>query len=446
MQVLVIGSGGREHALCRKLAQSKRVDKIFCAPGNGGISQLAECVDIKANDVISLLKFANDKRIDLTVVGPEVPLVAGIVDTFTQQGHRIFGPDQYIAQLEGSKVFSKKKMAQFGIPTAGFKVFEDAESAKKYIREKRAPLVIKADGLCAGKGVMVALSEEEALSAVDTIMVDKSFGTAGDRIIIEDCLEGEEASVILVTDGRDSVVFASSQDHKRAFDNDKGPNTGGMGAYSPAPVVTEDIEKRVESEIVAPLMKGLAEEKTPYKGVLYLGLMIVKGNPYVLEFNVRFGDPETQAILPRLKTDLVDIIEASIDGRLKDIQMEWDDRACVCVVCASGGYPGGYKKGLPIHGLDEAAEMDDVVVFHAGTKATIHDTQHPDPSTKLRIRPERSRGTTYETSGGRVLGVTGLGEDIKAAIDRTYAAVSKIDFKDIHYRKDIGYRAVRARP
>lgn len=427
MKVLVIGSGGREHALCWKIAQSKRVDKLYAAPGNGGISQAAECVNIKADDISSLGAFAKERAIDLTVVGPEAPLVAGIVDSFKSQGLRIFGPDKSIAQLEGSKVFAKETMARLGIPTADFRIFGEPKEARNYVRQKKTPIVIKADGLAAGKGVIVARTEEKALSAIETIMVRKEFGSSGDRVVIEDCLVGEEASVILVTDGKDYLSFASSQDHKRIFDNDSGPNTGGMGAYSPAPVVTQIVEERIENEIIIPLINGLAKEGTPYQGVLYLGLMIIEARPYLLEFNVRFGDPETQATLPRLRTDLVDIIEASIDGRIKDISPRWSPQACVCVVCASGGYPGSYKKDLPIYGLEEAAGMKNIVIFHAGTKLTS----------------DERRDTRYETNGGRVLGVTALGKDIRTAIDTAYAACSKINFEDIHYRKDIGHRALK---
>jgi len=423
MQVLVIGSGGREDALCWKIAQSQRVDKIYCAPGNGGISETAECLDIKADDIDSLLAFAKEKKIDLTVVGPEVPLVAGIVDRFNAENLRIFGPDKYMAGLEGSKVFAKEIMSRFRIPTADFKVFDNPKEAKAYIKEKSAPLVIKADGLAAGKGVIVAKTTQEAESAVKAIMIDREFGAAGDKVIIEDCLEGEEASIILVADGRDFVVFASSQDHKRAFDNDEGPNTGGMGAYSPAPVVTESLEQTIKTDIIAPIIKGLFAEGTPYKGVLYIGLMIVKGEPYVLEFNVRFGDPETQAILPRLKTDLIEIIEASIGGGLDKISPDWDKKACVCVVCASGGYPGGYKKGLAIEGLKKCKEIKDLVVFHAGTVKDPHNCK-------------------YSTNGGRVLGVVALGEDIRSAIETAYGGCSAIRFEEMHYRKDIGHRAI----
>jgi phosphoribosylamine--glycine ligase len=427
MKVLVIGSGGREHALCWKIFESKRVDKLYAVPGNGGISQIAECLDIKPEDIDGLLKFAKENNIDLTVVGPEAPLVLGIVDRFKKEGLKIFGPDKAVAQLEGSKVFAKEVMAKFNIPTAGFKIFDNAKEAKEYIDKKGTPVVIKADGLCAGKGVVVAQTKDEALSSIDAIMTQRRFGSAGDRVIIEDCLAGEEASIILVSDGRDFVTFASSQDHKRVFDNDKGPNTGGMGAYSPAPCVTAVVEKKIEDKIIRPIIEGLAKSGTPYRGVLYIGLMIVKGEPFVLEFNVRFGDPETQAILPRLRSDLVDIIEASIDGSLRQIRPRWDSGSCVSVVCASGGYPDDYKKGFVIHGLDKASKMDDVIIFHAGTKLTSNE----------------QRDTRYGTNGGRILSVTALGKDIESAIGRVYKACALISFEGMHYRKDIGYRALK---
>jgi len=422
MQVLVVGSGGRESTLCWKIAQSKRVGKIYCAPGNGGVSEVAECVDIKADDIEALVDFAKTKSIDLTVVGPEAPLVLGIVDRFNKEGLRVFGPDKEMARLEGSKVFAKETMKKFCIPTADFRVFDQPTEAKAFIEEKTVPLVIKADGLCAGKGVIIAKTHQEAEDAVDSIMVDKEFGTAGEKIIIEDCLEGEEASIILASDGEDFVLFASSQDHKRALDNDEGPNTGGMGAYSPAPIVTEPLEEEIRKDIITPIIDGLLKEGTPYKGVLYIGLMIVDSKPYVLEFNVRFGDPETQAVLPRLKTDIVDIIEASIDGRLSEINIDWDDRASVCVVCASGGYPGSYKKGFLIEGLDKISG-EDLIVFHAGTV--------------------NSQPNQYKTSGGRVLGVVALGEDIEKAINKVYQGCSCINFEGMHYRKDIGYRVLK---
>ena len=427
MKILVIGSGAREHALCWKMAQSKKVKKLFCAPGNGGISEVAECVDINPEEIDLLLGFAKKEKIEFVVAGPEAPLVNGIVDRFSAEGIKIFGPDKYAAQLEGSKVFAKEMMARLGIPTAGFKVFKDASKAKKYIGEENRPFVVKADGLCAGKGVIVAASAEEAQAAADEMLSKKIFGPAGESIVIEEKLSGEEASIILVSDGKDFVTLASSQDHKRVFDNDRGPNTGGMGAYLPAPVVTKELGKKIEERIIRPLINGFRDNGTPYKGVLYVGVMVVDNEPYVLEFNVRFGDPETQAILPRLKADIVDIMEASVSGNIKSLKVEWDSRACVCVVCASGGYPGPYKKGLPIIGLDKASAVKDVVVFHAGTKI-----KNAGPG-------------EYETTGGRVLGVTALGDDIKGAVDKAYEAVKLINFDGMHYRKDIGRRALAAR-
>jgi len=422
MQVLVIGSGGREHALVWKLAQSPKVDKIYCAPGNGGMSGQAELVAIKPDDIEGVLNFAKSKKIDLTIVGPEMPLALGIVDIFQAEGLRIFGPSKEPARLESSKAFSKELMKKYGLPTAEFKTFKDSEEAKSYIRTKGTPIVIKADGLAYGKGVIVAKEKEEALGAVANILDYKIFGNAGDTIVVEECLEGEEASILVISDGEDFVCLDSSQDHKRAYDDDKGPNTGGMGAYSPTPVITKEQYEEVKKKIIAPIIMGLAKEGKPYKGLLYAGLMITKDGPKALEFNVRFGDPETQAILPRLKTDLVDIINASIDGNLKKIgDLEWDDKACVCVVMASGGYPGDYKKGIEIKGLKSLGALDDVIVFHAGTK----------------IEEDK-----VLTSGGRVLGITALGRGIDSAIERTYEAVSMVNFEGAYYRKDIGARAV----
>ena len=421
MRVLVVGQGAREHAISWKISQSDKVDKLYCAPGNGGISDIAECVDIKADDVDGLIEFVKTNNIDLTVVGPEVPLVLGIVDSFNKEGLRIFGPNKDSAALEGSKIFSKRAMKRFNVPTADFEAFDDSEKAKDYIKSKGTPLVIKADGLCAGKGVIVAETIDEALKAIDQIMISKDFGAAGEKVIIEDCLVGEEASIIIVSDGKDFIQFPSSQDHKRALDNDQGPNTGGMGAYSPAPVMTKELSRQVEKEIIRPIIDGFYKEGTPYKGVLYIGLMIVDNKPYILEFNVRFGDPETQVILPKLKSDLIDIVEASIDGNISNIAPEWDVRAAVCVVSASGGYPGNYQKGLEIEGLEIASKLEDVLVFHAGTKKA---------------------DSKYLTSGGRVLGVTAMAENIKFAIDKSYKAISLINFDKMHYRKDIGYRAI----
>lgn len=427
MQVLVVGSGGREHALVWALAKSPRVKKIYCAPGNGGIAQQAELVDIKPEDLEGLLKFSKEKGIGLVVVGPEQPLALGIVDLFQKEGIKIFGPTKELAKIESSKVYAKELMKKFGVPTADFKIFKDSEEAKDYIRTKGVPLVIKADGLAAGKGVVVAKEKEEAMGAVSNMMDFKLFGSAGDTIIIEECLEGEEASILVISDGKDYVCLASSQDHKRVFDDDKGSNTGGMGAYSPAPVVTESIYEEIKTKVITPIINGLAAEGKFYKGVLYAGLMMTKDGPKALEFNVRFGDPETQAILPRLKTDLVDVMEAAIDGDLKRIgELEWLNKECVCVIMASGGYPGDYKKGVEIKGLKEAEALEDTIVFHAGTKIS---------------------NSSVLTNGGRVLGVTALGGNIEEAINKAYAAVSKINFEGAHYRKDIGAKALgRLRP
>ncbi|MCX5711191.1 MAG: phosphoribosylamine--glycine ligase [Candidatus Omnitrophica bacterium] len=422
MKILVIGSGGREHALVWKIKQSKLCDKVFCAPGNGGIALDAECIDIKAEDIPRLLEFAKKEKIDLTVVGPEVPLSAGIVDEFEKNKLKVFGPNKQAAQMEGSKVFSKQLMAKYKVPTAAFKVFDNADEAKKYIRARGVPCVVKADGLAAGKGVVVAKTVGEAEKAVDLMLTQKAFGDAGNRIIVEDCLEGQEASILVITDSKEVIALASAQDHKRVFDNDQGPNTGGMGVYSPAPVVTRELLKEILDKVVYRTIDGLVKEGITYKGVLYAGIIITKNGPMTLEFNVRFGDPETQAILPRLKSDLVEVMLAATEAKLSRLRaLEWDERPCVCVVCASKGYPGEYKKGKEIFGLDEAAKIKDVVVFHAGTK---------------------KQGDKILTSGGRVLGVTALGATIKDAINNAYQAVGKISFDGMHYRKDIGKRAL----
>ncbi len=422
MKILVIGSGAREHAICWKASQSRRVDKIFAAPGNGGMAELAQCVDINSDDINALADFAKINKISVTITGPEAPLAAGIVNKFNQRGLRIFGPSMEMAKLEASKVFAKETMARLRIPTADFMVFDDAKYAMQYIEKRNTSLVIKADGLAQGKGVFVCKDKSEALDAVKMIMVDKKFGAAGARIIVEDCLEGEEASIIIISDGRHFTVLPSSQDHKRIYDEDKGPNTGGMGAYSPAPVINGKLDEIIKNQILKPVISGLNEEGTPFKGALYAGLMITKDGPKVLEFNVRFGDPETQAILPKLKTGFIQAVEASIDGNIETVNLEWDSRPCVCVVCASKGYPETYKKGFVISGLKEAGAIEDVVVFHAGTKL-------------------QEQGCV--TSGGRVLGVTALGKDIKQAIERAYKACEKIHFDGIYYRKDIGYRALK---
>ena len=421
MKVLVVGSGGREHALVWKIDQSPRVDKIYCAPGNAGIAQLADCVDIAATDIRGLLDFALAEQIDLTVVGPESSLAEGIVDLFEEKGLRIFGPSQKGALLEGSKVFSKEFMKKYGIPTAEFEVFSEAAPAKAYIDRCGAPVVVKADGLAAGKGVIVAASTQEAKQAVDLIMADKAFGEAGNTIVVEACLMGEEASFIAFTDGKTVLSLPTSQDHKAIFNGDRGPNTGGMGAYSPAPVVTEKIADYVVNKVMLPTIRGLAAEGRPYKGMLYAGLMIDGDTINVLEFNCRFGDPEAQPLLMRLKSDLVDILEAAIDGCLDQIEMKIDPRPTVCVAMSSGGYPGSYESGKVITGLSKVAKREGVVVFHAGTA----------------LHKQRT-----VTAGGRVLGVTAVGKTLEQAIALAYRAVGMISWSGAYSRTDIGAKAL----
>jgi len=429
MKILVIGSGGREHALVWKLAQSKLADKIFCVPGNGGISDCAECVDIKADDIAALLDFARREKIDLTVAGPEAPLVLGIADEFANYRLNIFAPSRQAAQLEASKIFAKELMKKYGVPTADFRVFDNPAEAKKYIAQRGVPCVVKADGLAQGKGVVVAQSVEEAEDAVSSMMEQKIFGSAGNRVIVEDCLQGQEASILVFTDSKTMVPLASSQDHKRIFDGDKGPNTGGMGAYSPAPLVTPQLWNEILYKVIYRTIEGLAKEGIEYRGVLYAGIMVTKDGPKVLEFNVRFGDPETQAILPRLKSDLAEVMLATNAVKLLRFQnLDWDSRACVCVVVASGGYPGNYEKGKEISGLAEAAKVPDAVVFHAGTKKVAGSCC--------------SSCSSYVTAGGRVLGVTGLGNTIKDAISKAYEATAKISFEGMQYRRDIGQKAL----
>jgi phosphoribosylamine---glycine ligase len=425
VRILVIGSGGREHALVWKIARSKLVDKIFCAPGNGGTCLQAENIDIKAEDIPGLLAFSRKERIDLTVVGPEVPLTMGIVDEFEKYKLPVFGPNKRASAMEGSKVFSKELMRKYKVPTADFEVFEDDAAACAFIDKMGAPCVVKADGLAAGKGVIVAKTVDEAKTAVRQIMQDRIFGDAGNRVIIEECLTGQEASILVLTDSKDVIPLVSSQDHKRIFDNDQGPNTGGMGAYSPAPVVTAQIFDEIMKTVIYRTIDGLAKEGIAYKGILYAGVMLTPEGPKTLEFNARFGDPETEAILPRLKSDIVEAMLACASGNLGKFSrasgLLWDDRACVCVVAASKGYPGDYEKGKVITGLDAAANMQNVVVFHAGTKKT-------------------SAGIV--TTGGRVLGVSALGKTIREAIDTAYKAVGKINFDGMQFRKDIGKKAL----
>lgn len=422
MNVLVVGSGGREHALVWKLKQSPKVDRIYCAPGNAGISALATCVKIGADAIDELAAFAKQEAIDLTVVGPEVPLSLGLVDRLENEGLRVFGPRQNAAILEGSKVFMKDLLKKYNIPSALYETFTDREAAHQYIDRLGAPIVVKADGLAAGKGVIVAQTVAEAKEAVDLIMADKAFGEAGSRVVVEEFLKGEEASFIAFTDGKTVLPLPTSQDHKAVYDGDKGPNTGGMGAYSPAPVVTRALHEQAMNEVMLPTVKALAAEGRPYKGMLYAGLMIDQGAAKVLEFNCRFGDPEAQPLLMRLTTDLVDIMEAVIDDRLADIDLEIDPRPTVCVVMAAGGYPGDYEKGKVISGLDKAASHEDVVVFHAGTAR---------------------QGDAVVTNGGRVLGVTAAGSTVSDAIARAYAAVADISWEGCYYRKDIGRKAVK---
>jgi len=420
MKVLVIGSGGREHSLVWKLDQSQRVSKIYCAPGNAGISKMAQCVAISATDIKGLVDFAKKEKIDLTLVGPEASLTLGVVDAFEKQGLRIFGPSQKAAILEGSKVFTKKFMQDYDIPTAGFSVFRKRERAIEYVRRIGAPVVIKADGLAAGKGVIVAQTVQEAIDAIDIIMKDKVFGDAGNKVVVEDFMTGEEASFLAFTDGKKVLPLPTSQDHKPIFDGDKGPNTGGMGAYSPAPVVTPALEKQIMNKVMIPTVKGMAKEGRPYKGVLYAGLMIKDGKAKVVEFNCRFGDPEAQPLLMRLKTDLVDIVEAVLDERLSKIKLDIDPRPTVCVVMSSGGYPGAYKKGKVITGLNKTEKQDSVVVFHAGTALKNKKTV---------------------TAGGRVLGVTAIGSDLDEAIRKAYETVAMIKWPGSFYRTDIGAKA-----
>ena len=419
MRVLVIGSGGREHALVWKIKQSPKVEKIFCAPGNAGTSEFADNIPIAADDIEGLLQFAMKKEIGLTVVGPEQPLVMGIVDRFEVKGLRIFGPSASAAELEGSKSFSKDIMQKYGLPTAEYKIFTSAESATKYIQAKNCPLVVKADGLAAGKGVLLCRSSREALVAVDTIMRQRLFGEAGDQIVVEEFLEGQEISVLAFSDGQTVLLMDSAQDHKSVYDGDIGPNTGGMGAYSPAPVFTEIMQQKVRDKIMLPMVRAMQQEGRTYKGILYAGLMLTKTGPQILEFNARFGDPETQPLMVRMDTDIIPLFEACIDGTLGQCQVNWKNKSSVCVVMTAEGYPGAYQKGEIISGLKNANSTPEVVVFHAGTK---------------------EQDGKVLTNGGRVLGVTATGGNTESAIQRVYDAVSKVNWRGVHYRKDIGSR------
>jgi phosphoribosylamine---glycine ligase len=411
MRVLVVGGGGREHCLVWKLAQSPRVAQVFAAPGNAGIAELAECVDISASEVRRLADFAAKRAVDL-----------GIVDEFEARGLRIFGTSRQAAILEGSKVFAKRLMKKYKIPTGFFQTFYRADDARRYIQDVGAPVVVKADGLAAGKGVIVCATVQDALDTVKRIMEDRVFGDAGSRIVVEEFLTGEEASFLAFTDGETVLPMASAQDHKAAFDDDKGPNTGGMGAYSPAPVVTEAVHRKIMTQVMIPVVKAMVAEGRPYRGVLYAGLMIKNGEPKVLEFNVRLGDPEAQPLLMRMESDIVPVLEAVVDQRLRGVEIRWRTEPAVCVVMAAGGYPGVHDTGRPISGLAAAAPLPDVMVFHAGTAR---------------------RDDTIVTNGGRVLGVTALGRDIPDAIDRAYRAVEKIRWDGVHYRTDIGRKALK---
>jgi phosphoribosylamine--glycine ligase len=427
MKVLVVGGGGREHALTWKISKSPRVEKIYCAPGNGGISELAECIPVKATDVEGMLAAAIERKVYLVVVAPDDPLAAGMVDAFEKAGIRAFGPRKSAAVLESSKVFSKNLMRKYGIPTADYETFHDSEIAIEYLRHQEFPIVIKADGLALGKGVIIAQGFDQAQEAVNNIMTDKVFGASGNKIVIEEYLTGPEVTVLAFTDGKTIVPMASSQDHKRAFDGDKGLNTGGMGAYSPVGAYDDKMAGICMDKIFKPTVEAMNKEGRPFKGVIYFGLILTADGPKVLEYNARFGDPETQVILPKLKTDIIEIFDAVIDERLDQLEIEWDDRPAVCVVIASGGYPERYNTGYEIRGID-AAEKRGALVFHAGTRLS---------GTNQDGKP------IFSTSGGRVLGVTATGDSLKQAIDKAYEGVKMISFKDMHYRTDIGDKGLK---
>lgn len=420
MKVLVVGSGGREHALCWKIAQRPDTE-VYVAPGNIGMVDVATLVNIKVDDIAGLVDFAKAEGIDLTVVGPELPLTLGIVDAFQEAGLACFGPNKAAAKLEGSKAFSKELMKKYGIPTAAFDTFTDVDKAKAFVDEIGVPCVVKADGLAAGKGVIICMTREEADKAIEDMLTDHAFGDAGATIVIEEYMVGPEVSVLAFADGKTVLPMVSAQDHKRIFDGDKGPNTGGMGAYSPAPVYTEALSAEVNKTIIEPTIAAMAAEGTPFTGILYTGLMLTEKGPRVLEYNVRFGDPETQPIMVRMKSDIVELFQACVDGKLDEAALEWHDEAAVCVIMASGGYPASSEKGVPIHGLDDIA-AEEAIVFHSGTA---------------------EKDGEIVTNGGRVLGVTAKDATIKGAIDKAYAAVEKINFDHMQFRRDIGARALQ---
>jgi phosphoribosylamine--glycine ligase len=423
MRVLILGGGGREHTICYSLSKSPKLEKLFCIPGNGGISEIAETIEnISVTDFDKIIKFCKENKIDLVIPGPEEPLVKGLKDYLNKEGIKVFGPDTIGALLEGSKSFAKEIMSKAGIPTAKFEIFDESSKAKAYIEKKGAPIVVKADGLCAGKGVFVCETKEEAIRAIEKIMEEKIFGEAGNKVVIEEKLVGEEASYIVITDGYNFKALPTSQDHKRLLDNDEGPNTGGMGAYSPTPLIDKELKEKIEEKIIKPTLKILEKEGHPYIGFLYAGLMIVNKEPYVLEFNCRLGDPEAQAILPRVENDFLEIIEMALEKNLNKIDLKEKSESAVCVVMASKGYPGKYEKGKKIEGLEKASQIPGVIIFHAGTKKINNE---------------------FYTNGGRVLGVTALDKDIPLAIEKAYKAVSMIYFEGAHYRKDIGKKAFK---
>lgn len=418
MKILVIGGGGREHAIVWKLAQSPKVSKIYCAPGNGGIASLAECVDVKATDLDGIANWVKNNPVDLVVVAPDDPLAMGMVDRLQAEGIRAFGPDKKAAYIEASKVFSKDLMKKYNIPTAKYEIFEEPDKAKEYLKTCTFPTVIKAEGLALGKGVIIAQDLQSAIDAVDEIMVAKRFGQSGSRIVIEEFMVGQEVSMVTFTDGNVVVPMVSAQDHKRVFDNDEGPNTGGMGVFSPSRIYTKEVADYCMGKIFIPTIQAMEKEGRKFKGILYFGLMITKDGPKVVEYNARFGDPETQAVLPRLKTDLIDIFDAIMDEKLDKLDIEWYEGGSACVVMASGGYPGDYKTGYEITGIEQA-EKTGCIVFSAGTK--LNDEK-------------------LVTAGGRVLGVTAIGENLDKALEKAYAGVKKIHFEKAHYRKDIGIK------
>lgn len=419
MKVLVVGSGGREHAIVWKIAQSSRVEKIYCAPGNGGISQLAECVPIGAMEFEKLADFAEKEAIDLTVIGMDDPLVGGVVDVFEARGLRVFGPRKNAAILEGSKAFSKDLMKKYNIPTAAYETFDSAQEALNYLETASMPIVLKADGLALGKGVLICRDLDEAREGVKELMEDKKFGSAGEKIVVEEFMTGREVSVLSFVDGKTIKIMTSAQDHKRAGDGDTGLNTGGMGTFSPSPFYTEEVDEFCRKYIYQTTVDAMAKEGREFKGIIFFGLMLTEKGPRVLEYNARFGDPETQVVLPRMKNDIVDVFEACVDGRLDEIQLEFEDNAAVCVVLASDGYPVHYEKGFPIFGLDQFPGDDGCYVFHAGTKFA-------------------EDGKTFLTNGGRVLGVTALGKDLRSARENAYKAAERISFANKYMRHDIG--------